>query len=82
VKFFDFTIKVMEFDMLAIFIRRFIGGLMFAIGFFMLSDAIGFSGCVGVSLIVLGTQVVVNSKFLFLSVSQEFKSKQLDSAKA
>lgn len=68
--------------MVAIFIRRFIGGLMFAIGFYMLTDAIGFNGTVGVSLIVLGLQVVVGSKSLFLSVSQEFKNQQLDRAKA
>ena len=72
----------MELNMAKIFIRRFIGGLMFAIGFFMLSDAIGFYSTVAVSLIVLGLQIVVGSKFLFKSVSQELKIRQLDSVKA
>ena len=68
--------------MVKIFIRRFIGGLMYAIGFYMLTDAIGFNGTVAVSLIVLGLQVAVGTKFFFKSLSHEFKHQQLDRAKA
>ena len=62
--------------MALIIIRRFVGGLLFAAGMFILCDKIGWVGTVGVVIVITGLAVVAGSREFFWSVSQELKAKQ------